>query len=109
MTYSLTGLAIPLITITDKEIAKDSKKVVLISCRIHPGETVSSFIVEGFIKKLLSLENADSRALIESVIFKIVPMINPDGVVYGNFRTSTCSNIIDFLGVDMNRAFNSEN
>ena len=90
MTYSLTGLAIPLITITDKETVNDSKKIVLISCRVHPGETVSSFIVEGFIKKLLSLENADSRALVESVIFKIVPMINPDGVVYGNFRTSNC-------------------
>jgi murein tripeptide amidase MpaA len=31
-------------------------------------------------------------------IFKIIPMINPDGVVVGNFRTS-------LAGKDLNRVF----
>ena len=31
-------------------------------------------------------------------MFKIVPMVNPDGVVLGNFRNS-------FAGADINRTF----
>jgi len=56
LTYSLIGLAIPLITFTNRksEIHNKNKKVVLISCRIHPGETCGSFMAEGIIKKLTS-------------------------------------------------------
>lgn len=50
--YSLTGLAIPLVTITNKEAKNEGKKVVLLSSRIHPGETVSSIVVEGLMRKL---------------------------------------------------------
>ena len=39
-----------------------------------------------------------ASSLRRKFIFKIVPMINPDGVVLGNYRTS-------FLGKDMNRMF----
>lgn len=35
------------------------------------------------------------------VIFKIVPMINPDGVVFGNYRTS-------LSGKDLNRQFKTK-
>ncbi len=34
-------------------------------------------------------------------------MINPDGVVFGNFRTSKYEYNIDFLGADLNRSFDS--
>jgi hypothetical protein len=37
LSYSLTGLAIPILTITNKETKAEDKKVVLVSCRIHPG------------------------------------------------------------------------
>jgi murein tripeptide amidase MpaA len=36
----------------------------------------------------------------ENIIFKIVPMLNPDGVFIGNYRTG-------ILGEDFNRKFNS--
>lgn len=36
--------------------------------------------------------------MLKSTIFKIVPMLNPDGVVFGNFRTN-------YLGDDLNRSF----
>lgn len=39
-----------------------------------------------------------AKSLRSKFIFKIIPMINPDGVVFGNYRTS-------FLGKDMNRMF----
>jgi len=32
-------------------------------------------------------------------------MINPDGVVLGNFRTSKFCFILDYLGNDLNRSF----
>jgi hypothetical protein len=35
-------------------------------------------------------------------------MINPDGVIFGNFRTSNFSSILDFLGYDLNRSFHTE-
>jgi len=71
--------------------------VIVIQSRVHPGETNSSWIVYGLIKTLLSKTHL-ARSLRSKFVFKIIPMINPDGVVFGNYRTS-------FLGKDMNRMF----
>ena len=38
----------------------------------------------------------EANDLREKFIFKVVPMLNPDGVIYGNYRSS-------LLGVDLNR------
>ena len=32
-------------------------------------------------------------------------MLNPDGVVFGNFRTSKFISSLDYLGDDLNRSF----
>jgi murein tripeptide amidase MpaA len=40
---------IPLLTIGNRE----SENVIILSARVHPGETVSSFIMEGFLKELV--------------------------------------------------------
>lgn len=37
LTYSLIGLAIPIITITNSASDQNFKNVILVSCRIHPG------------------------------------------------------------------------
>ena len=42
--------------------------------------------------------NPTATALKELVTFKIVPMINVDGVLVGNYRTS-------FIGKDLNRLY----
>lgn len=47
------------------------------------------------IKFLLS-DAPEAISLRDKFIFKIIPMLNPDGVVYGNYRSS-------MLGVDLNR------
>jgi hypothetical protein len=60
---SLSGLSIPLITITDfKDEHLEKKKVILLQSRVHPGETHSSWIVHGLIKALIS-KSAAAKAL----------------------------------------------
>ena len=56
------------------------RKAVCISARVHPGETNSSLIFEGFVEDLLCGSNVSG-----SFLFKLVPMLNPDGVVCGNY------------------------
>lgn len=51
--------------------------------------------MEGFLKELIS-DNEISIYLRETFLFIIVPMINPDGVVNGNYRFSGA-------GFDLNR------
>jgi hypothetical protein len=46
---SLSGLAIPVLKITNEEHDESSKKVVLVTGRIHPGESNSSYVAEGFL------------------------------------------------------------
>ena len=52
--------------------------------------------MDGVLQYLLDPMNPDAKLLRKHYIFKIVPMLNPDGVVYGNYRCS-------LLGVDLNR------
>ena len=91
-------------------------KVVFIMARVHPGETPSSFVVQGLIDFLVSSHDIALRwqfvyqllllllyiiyfeekylispllflrSLREYVVFKIIPMLNPDGVFLGNQR-----------------------
>ncbi|CAG9319663.1 unnamed protein product [Blepharisma stoltei] len=78
-----------------KEDEHSSKKGVVITARVHPGESPSSFIMQGLIKFLVG-SSKDAKILRKEFIFCIVPMLNPDGVVHGNTRCS-------LLGVDLNR------
>ncbi|CAG9321202.1 unnamed protein product [Blepharisma stoltei] len=96
---SAGGLPVWVLTITAGKktgLTYANRKGVIITARVHPGETTGSFIVENFIKFLLDETNKQSIALRNIFIFKIIPMLNPDGVVCGNYRTS-------LAGVDLNR------
>lgn len=53
-------------------------------------------MVEGFISQLVELEDERYADLLRRYIFKIVPMVNVDGVIYGNSRC-------DISGADGNR------
>ena len=78
---------------TLEEIRK--KTTIIITSRVHPGETPSSYILLGILQFLTS-EATEAAALRDKYIFKIIPMLNPDGVINGNYRCS-------LLGVDLNR------
>ena len=53
--------------------------------RVHPGETVGSWMMKGVIDYLTS-ECDEVRFLRNNYLFKIIPMLNPDGVICGNYR-----------------------
>ncbi len=46
---------------------------------------MASYVIEYIIEYLLSNSNI-AKILRENFIFKIVPMLNPDGVIIGNYR-----------------------
>lgn len=94
---SLSGVDIHMLTITDFSETNKRKKTVLVCGRLHPGETHSSWLIHGLIRYLLS-DNYKAQELRKRVVFKIVPMMNPDGVIVGNYRTS-------LAGCDLNRNF----
>ncbi|KAI6650634.1 hypothetical protein LOD99_7684 [Oopsacas minuta] len=71
------------------------QSIVFITSRVHPGESPASFVCQGLIDFLVSQHPAAS-SLRDRLVFKIVPMLNPDGVVLGNYRCS-------LLGEDLNR------
>jgi len=78
-----------------------SKKAVVITSRVHPGESQASFMLDGSLSFLLS-DSELAQELRRHFVFKIVPMLNCDGVIYGNYRCS-------LLGCDLNRKWLSPN
>jgi cytosolic carboxypeptidase protein 2/3 len=98
MCKSLAGNDCELLTITAKGDFEtmQAKKAVVISARVHPGEVVGSWMMRGVLFFLTDCESEEARMLREKFIFKIIPMLNPDGVINGNYRCS-------LAGCDLNR------
>ena len=71
------------------------RKGIVVTARVHPGETNASWMMKGVIDYLCG-DSVDARILRDNFVFKIVPMLNVDGVVCGNYRCS-------LAGVDLNR------
>ena len=79
----------------NKEKKQIKKRVVMVIARQQPSESPSSLIVQGMIDFLLSKHKIAAQ-LREKLIFKIIPMMNPDGVFLGNTKGS-------LFGSDLNR------
>ncbi|XP_044014103.1 cytosolic carboxypeptidase 6 [Aphidius gifuensis] len=83
---------------TDQQQQQQQKKVVVILSRVHPGESPSSYVCQGLMDFLVS-GHPIALVLRNYVVFKIIPMLNPDGVFLGNYRST-------LMGMDLNRAWN---
>jgi murein tripeptide amidase MpaA len=68
-----------------REQMKKPKRAIVLSARVHPGETNSSWMMRGVLD-FLTGDSVEAKGLREHFIFKIIPMLNPDGVINGMKR-----------------------
>jgi len=69
--------------------------------RSHPGETPASYLVEGFLEKLLGGKEKEYWPMFSLCEIHVIPMLNPDGVVLGNSRCN-------LAGVDIIRRWGEQ-
>jgi hypothetical protein len=74
------------------------KPIIFVSCRVHPGETPAQHVYNGLADFLMDTSDPRAAALRNRYVFKLVPMLNPDGVARGHYRTDT-------LGQNLNRFY----
>ncbi|KAM8996956.1 cytosolic carboxypeptidase 4 [Ara ararauna] len=106
---TLGGNICPLLTITAMPESKKrddleqfcNRPYVFLVARVHPGESNASWVMKGTLEFLVS-NDPIADLLRECFIFKIVPMLNPDGVINGNHRCS-------LSGDDLNRQWLTPN
>lgn len=94
---SLAGNSVHVLTITSPSTEDSGKSGIVLTARVHPGETPSSWIMDGVLD-FLTGSSACAQELREKFIFKIIPMLNPDGVIVGNTRCSLAAR-------DLNRQY----
>jgi hypothetical protein len=55
------------------------KEVLFISARVHPGEVPAQHTFKGILSLLLDPNDLTAKALRARYVFKMIPMLNPDG------------------------------
>ncbi len=70
---------------------------IWVIARQHPGETMGSWWIEGFLPALAGDSDA-ARRLRSAATVHVIPCMNPDGAARGHLRTNAA-------GVDLNRAW----
>ncbi|KAL4623526.1 cytosolic carboxypeptidase 4-like [Arapaima gigas] len=92
---STTAQTRPFSTAVVRRLWRNKRPYVVLTARVHPGESNASWMMKGSLEFLCS-EDPVAEALREVYIFKILPMLNPDGVVNGFSRCG-------LSGEDLNR------
>jgi len=124
LTLSKEKRKIHLLTITSKSNVESSKKepyisglfpeknrsnltlhdrhIIFITARVHPGETPGTLTFNGILKTLINSDNPLNKLLLDNFVFKLIPIINVDGVSNGYFR-------LDQDGFNLNRCYLNPN
>ena len=92
---SLEGRPVHLLTICSKRALINQKPVIFLTGRVHSGETPASYMIQGIMDKLTEFGQVQTEILLNHYIFKMIPMLNPDGVARGYWR-------LDTLGLNLN-------
>ncbi|VDP16723.1 unnamed protein product [Schistosoma margrebowiei] len=80
LTSTILSNPVPLITVTQTSDTSDEltninqRPYIILTCRVHPGESNSSWIIKGLIEQLLSNDNMKMNELRQMFIFKIIPI-----------------------------------
>ncbi|XP_014480717.1 PREDICTED: cytosolic carboxypeptidase 1-like isoform X2 [Dinoponera quadriceps] len=101
---TLNGNENPVLTITSPDSRGNpihARKVIFLTSRVHPGESNASWVMHGTLKALLN-DNQYACSLRDDYVFKIVPMLNIEGVVNG-------CNRYGLTNEDLNRRWSNPN
>ena len=55
-------------------------------------------MLQGILDKLTDFDDVQTRVLLDNYVFKIIPLLNPDGLSRGNWR-------FDIKGQNLNRKY----
>ncbi|EYC43966.1 hypothetical protein Y032_0476g2153 [Ancylostoma ceylanicum] len=97
---SLGGNPLTLLTVTAQGSRDqiNNRDIVFLSSRVHPGESNASWMMHGILESVLTATDPRIEELRSRFVLKIVPILNPDGVINGSHRCS-------LSGVDLNRVW----
>ncbi len=76
----------------------EGARQIWVIARQHPGETMGSWWMEGFLNRLTDENDEAAKLLREKATLHVVPCMNLDGVRRGHLRTNAA-------GADLNRAW----
>jgi cytosolic carboxypeptidase protein 5 len=68
---------------------KTNKPTVFLTARVHPGETPASYVLNGILNFILNEKSEQAKILRDRFVFKVIPILNPDGVYRGYYRHDT--------------------
>lgn len=74
------------------------KEIIFISARVHSGEVPAQHAFKGILDFLMNSDDLRAIEMRRRYVFKLIPMLNPDGVFRGNFRC-------DQFGNNLNRHY----
>ncbi|XP_018377160.1 PREDICTED: cytosolic carboxypeptidase 1-like isoform X2 [Trachymyrmex cornetzi] len=101
---TLNGNENPVLTITSPDSKTNpihTRKMIFLTSRVHPGESNASWVMHGTMEALLS-DNQYANSLRDDYVFKIIPMLNIEGVVNG-------CNRYGLTNEDLNRRWSNPN
>ncbi len=85
LAQTMENRGVELITITDPDIPDEAKKTIFLMAMQHAGEDAGTYLLEGMIQFLLS-DDEKAKTMREKFIYKLIPLMNPDGVFNGTTR-----------------------
>jgi len=84
----------------DRIVVGAGPRVIWVIARQHPGESMASWWMEGFLGRLLDEDDALARRLLKQATFHVVPHMNPDGSFRGHLRCNAA-------GANLNREWHT--